>query len=145
MGRADNLRASFYLEISMKHALLTSLTGACLLIAGTAWAADLGAEITNAQTHANLAAQSGTINAVHTHMHHALNCLVGPAGEGFDAAQMNPCAKVGAGAIPDSTNAGQKTKLEAAKAQLVQGIAATDLKAAQDAANSAQATIASAK
>lgn len=129
----------------MKHALLTSLTGACLLIAGTALAADLGAELTNAQTHANLAAQSGTINAVHTHMHHALNCLVGPGGDGFDDKQMNPCAKVGAGAIPDSTDAGQKAKLEAAKAKLVAGIASDDLKVAQDAANSAQAMIASAK
>ncbi|MEP6830197.1 MAG: hypothetical protein ABI963_07645 [Rhizomicrobium sp.] len=129
----------------MKFMSLAALAGASVLIAGTALAADLGAEITNAQTHANLAAQSGTINAVHMHMHHALNCLVGPQGEGFDEKQMNPCAKVGAGAIPDSTNAGQKVKLEAAKTQLVQGIAATDLKAAQDAANGAQATIASAK
>jgi hypothetical protein len=145
MGRADNLRASLSLEISMKHFLLSALTGASLLIAGTALAADLGAEITNAQTHANLAAQSGTINAVHTHMHHALNCLVGPGAEGFDDKQMNPCAKAGAGAIPDSANAGQKAKLEAAKATLVQGIASSDLKMAQDAANSAQAAIASAK
>src|SRR3954471_24987366 len=118
MGRADTLRASFSLEISMKHFLLSGLTGVSLLIAGTALAADLGAEIGNAQTHANLAAQSGTINAVHTHMHHALNCLVGPGAEGFDDKQMNPCAKVGAGAIPDSTDAGQKAKLEAAKATL---------------------------
>jgi hypothetical protein len=129
----------------MKLLSLAALAGASVLIAGTALAADLGAEITNAQTHANLAAQSGTINAVRMHMHHALNCLVGPQGEGFDEKQMNPCAKVGAGAIPDSTDASQKAKLDAAKTQLVQGIAATDLKAAQDAANGAQATIASAK
>ena len=129
----------------MKFLSLTALAGASILIAGSALAADLGAELTNAQTHANLAAQSGTINAVHTHMHHALNCLVGPGGDGFDDKQMNPCAKVGAGAIPDSTDAGQKAKLEAAKAKLVAGIASDDLKVAQDAANSAQATIASAK
>jgi hypothetical protein len=129
----------------MKLISLTALAGASMLIAGAALAADLGAEITNAQTHANLAAQSGTINAVHTHMHHALNCLVGPGGEGFDEKQMNPCAKAGGGAIPDSTDAAKKAKLETAKTQLVAGIASEDLKVAQDAANSAQATIASAK
>lgn len=129
----------------MKFISLAALAGASVLIAGTALAADLGAEITNAQTHANLAAQSGTINAVHMHMHHALNCLVGPGAEGFDDKQMNPCAKVGAGAIPDSTDAAKKAKLETAKTQLAAGIASGDLKVAQDAANSAQATIASAK
>jgi hypothetical protein len=129
----------------MKLLSLAALAGASVLIAGTALAADLGAEITNAQTHANLAAQSGTINAVHMHMHHALNCLVGPQGDGFDEKQMNPCAKVGAGAIPDSTDAAKKAKLETAKTQLVAGIASDDLKVAQDAANGAQATIASAK
>jgi hypothetical protein len=129
----------------MKVTSIACVAGAALLFSATAFAADLGAELTNAQTHANLAAQSGTINAVHMHMHHALNCLVGPGAEGFDDKQMNPCAKVGAGAIPDSTDAGQKAKLEAAKTKLVAGIASEDLKVAQDAANSAQATIASAK
>ena len=129
----------------MKTVSIACLAGASLFIAATAFAADLGSEINNAQAHAGLAAQAANIDGVHMHMHHALNCLVGPNGEGFDAKQMNPCAQSGNGAIPDSTDAAKKAKLETAKTQLMQGIAATDLKAAQAAATSAQATIASAK
>ena len=118
---------------------------AALLVTPTAVLADAHSEIVNADEHAGYAATSSDMTTVQAHLHHALNCLVGPGGNGFDAKQMNPCAKVGAGAIPDSTDAGQKAKLEAAKAKLVAGIASDDLKVAQDAANSAQATIASAK
>ena len=129
----------------MKSVSIACLAGASLLISATAFAADLGSEINNAGAHAGLAAQAANIDGVHMHMHHALNCLVGPSGEGFDAKQMNPCAQSGNGAIPDSTDAAKKAKLETAKTQLRQGIAATDLKAAQAAATSAQPSIASAK
>jgi hypothetical protein len=132
-------------EIAMKAVSIACLAGASLFIAANAFAADVGSEITNAQTHAGLAAQAADLNGVHMHMHHALNCLVGPAGDGFDAKQMNPCAQSGNGAIPDEMDAAKKAKLTTAKGQLVQGIAATDLKAAQAAATSAQTTIASAK
>ena len=129
----------------MKAVSIACLAGASLLFSATAFAADLGSEITNAQTHAGLAASAGKIDGVHMHMHHALNCLVGPQGEGFDAKQMNPCAQSGNGAIPDSTDAAKKAKLETAKTQLVAGIASDDLKTAQTAASTAQTTIASAK
>ena len=42
---------------------------------------------------------------VQAHLHHTLNCLVGPGGDGFDAKQMNPCAQAGNGAIPDAKDA----------------------------------------
>src|SRR5215469_16593272 len=125
----------------MKASLLVSAAG-ILLFAGAAYAADLGAEITNAGQHAGLAAQAANLDGVHMHMHHALNCLVGPKGDGFDAKQMNPCAQSGNGAIPDEMDAAKKAKLETAKSQLMQGIAATDLKMAQTAATTAQTTIA---
>lgn len=128
----------------MKYAFIAGLTGVSLF-AATAFAADVGSEINNAATHAGLAAQAGNLDGVHMHMHHALNCLVGPQGDGFDAKQMNPCAQSGNGAIPDEMDAAKKAKLTTAKTQLVQGIAATDLKAAQSAASTAQTTIASAK
>src|SRR6185312_3784489 len=115
----------------MKSKFLAPLVGASLLIAGAAFAAvSLTAEISNARTHANNAANAPTIEAVHTHMHHALNCLVGPKGEGFDAGQMNPCANAGNGAIVDQTDAAKKAKLEEAKAALMKGLTETDLKAA---------------
>jgi hypothetical protein len=129
----------------MKIISLACLAGASLLIAGTAFAADLGSEINNAQTHAGLAAAAANLDGVRMHMHHALNCLVGPGGEGFDAKQMNPCAQSGNGAIPDEMDAAKKAKLTSAKTELMQGIAATDLKMAKAAATSAQTTITSAK
>jgi len=129
----------------MKISSLATLTGTFLLIAGSAFAAvSLTAEISNARTHANNAANAPTIEAVHTHMHHALNCLVGPKGEGFDAAQMNPCANAGNGAIPDQTDAAKKAKLEDAKAILTKGLTETDVKAAQRSAETAVAAIAAA-
>ena len=71
-------------------------------------AADVSAEITNAAMHAGLAAKGTDIATVHTHLHHTVNCLVGPGGQGFDAKELNPCANNGAGAIPDSTSATTK-------------------------------------
>ncbi|HEX4105207.1 MAG TPA: hypothetical protein VHX92_03150 [Rhizomicrobium sp.] len=129
----------------MKLATLAALAGAPLLIAATAFAADLGSEINNAQTHAGLAAQAADINGVHMHMHHALNCLVGPGGDGFDAKQMNPCAQSGGGAIPDEMDAAKKAKLTAAKADLTKGLAEMDIAAAKADATAASTTIASAK
>lgn len=129
----------------MKISSLATLTGTFLLIAGSAFAAvSLTAEISNARTHANNAANAPTIDAVHTHMHHAINCLVGPKGEGFDAAQMNPCANAGNGAIPDQTDAAKKAKLEDAKTILMKGLTETDVKAAQRSAATAVTAIAAA-
>ena len=129
----------------MKISSLATLTGTFLLIAGSAFAAvSLTAEISNARTHANNAANAPTIDAVHTHMHHAINCLVGPKGEGFDAAQMNPCANAGNGAIPDQTDTAKKAKLEDAKTILMKGLTETDVKAAQRSAETAVAAIAAA-
>ncbi len=73
--------------------------------------------------------------------HHALNCLVGPGGTGFDATQMNPCANSGSGAIPDTADAAKKKILETAADQARSGIAATDLAKAQAAATKTGNTI----
>ncbi|HVZ69732.1 MAG TPA: hypothetical protein VG891_09735 [Rhizomicrobium sp.] len=103
--------------------------------------ADAASEVVNAQTHAGLAASAGKIEGVHAHLHHALNCLVGPAGVGFDAKEMNPCAHAGAGAIPDTSDAAKKKKLEAAADKAREGIAASDLAAAQKAASETAAML----
>jgi hypothetical protein len=125
-------------------ALFLAIAGSSLIIAGAAAAAvSLPAEISNARTHANNAANAPTLDAVHTHMHHALNCLVGPKGEGFDAGQMNPCTNAGNGAIVDETDAAKKAKLEDAKASLMKGLTQTDLKTAQASAASAVTAISS--
>src|SRR5437667_11026077 len=127
------------------HHVLNVVAGALMLAPLPALAAGASAEITNAAMHAGLAAQASDIAGIHTHLHHAVNCLVGPGGAGFDAKEMNPCANTGGGAIPDSTNASTKQKLEDALAKANSGIAATDLAAAQKDASAAAAVLKSAK
>jgi hypothetical protein len=128
----------------MKKILIASLTGGALLFSTAAFA-DLAGELTTAQTHAGLAAKGADINAVHMHLHHALNCLVGPGGMGFDTTNANPCASAGKGILVDSTDAAQKAKLQSAVADANKGIAATDLPAAQAAATQTAAAIGAAK
>src|SRR6201995_5713981 len=118
---------------------------AALLLTLPAKAADGKGEIPNAEMHAGLAAGAGSIDGVHMHLHHALNCLVGPSGDGFDTTNANPCAKAGAGILPDTTDAATKTKLGAAVASAKSGIAATDLATAQKDAQETADTIGAAK
>jgi hypothetical protein len=121
-----------------------ALLVAVLALLSTPAFADIAAELSTAQTHAGLAAKNATLDGVHMHLHHALNCLVGPSGTGYDASQANPCAKAGNGAIPDASDA-QKTKLQTAVASANSGLAATDLATAQKDAQSTADAIASAK
>jgi len=103
--------------------------------------ADSASETVTAMTHANLAAAASDINGVHMHLHHALNCIVGPNGNGFDGKELNPCANAGRGAIPDTTDAAKKKSLEAAADKLRAGLAATDLKTAHQIATEAGAML----
>ncbi len=97
--------------------------------------------IATAANHAGLAAAAGGIDMVHTHLHHVLNCLVGPGGDGFDAGPGNPCANAGGGAIPQTADAAMKTKLTAAAAQAKGGIANADMAAAKKTASDVQAML----
>ena len=90
---------------------LAALIGGMALLPLQAVAADLSGEIANAAQHAELAAQAGDIAGVHTHLHHTLNCLVGPGGAGFDAKELNPCANSGNGAIPDAGSDAAKLRV----------------------------------
>jgi len=112
----------------MKHAL-PLFAFALVLVPGAALA-DGPSEIVLAKLHAGFAAGSASIAMVHAHLHHALNCLVGPGGPGFDAAVMNPCAYSGHGAIPDS-GVLKSLSLKAAADEARKGIAEPDLAKAQ--------------
>jgi hypothetical protein len=107
--------------------------------------ADVAGELAIAQTQAGMDSKATALNGVHTHLHHVVNCLVGPGGTGYDSSAANPCSKAGKGAIPDSTDAAQKAKLEKAVASAQSGIAATELAAAQKDAAAAAEAIGSAK
>jgi hypothetical protein len=124
----------------MKKLLIASCVALAL---PTAAFADVAAQLTVADQHAGFAAKAGnTIDQVHMHLHHVLNCLVGPSGPGFDAKPGNPCAKAGNGAIADG---GNKAKLQPAVDAATAGIAATDVAAAQGDAKKAAAAIEAAK
>ena len=110
-----------------------------------AFAADVGAEIANAEMHAGLAAQGSDVATVHMHLHHTLNCLVGPNGSGFDAKELNPCQGDGDGAIPDETDAAKKKALEDVAAKAISGIAASDLTTAQHTAGDVASALKSIK
>jgi len=93
--------------------------------------------ISTAAQHAGMAASSADLAGAQRHLHHVLNCLVGPGGEGFDAAPGNPCAAAG-GAIPQTSDAATKDKLQKAAGEARKAIAGTDLNATQKAASDIQ-------
>jgi hypothetical protein len=115
--------------------LLGAATAALLLGPLPALAADAAGEIATAATHADLAAKAGDLAGTQMHLHHALNCLVGPGGTGFDPKNINPCANSGNGAIPDTSDAAKKAALEAAANIARAGIASSDLTIAQKSAS----------
>ena len=116
-----------------------ALTGLASLLSGAALA-DGPQAIGTAVQHSGLAANAADIDAVHRHLHHALNCLVGPDGNGFDAAPGNPCADAG-GAIPQTADAAMKMKLEMAATQVRGGIANANIEAAKKVATDVQAML----
>ena len=103
-------------------------------------AADAQQAIGIAAQHAGLASDAGNINTVHLHLHHVLNCLVGPGGDGFDAMPGNPCAMAG-GAIPQENNAEMKTKLLNVAASVRAGIGESDMADAKKIATDAQSDL----
>lgn len=92
---------------------------------------DVKHEISAAAVHAHLAGNSANLAGVHSHLHHTLNCLVGPKDVAFDAKELNPCASMGAGAIADVTDATLKASLLAAAKEATAGIAEGELSKAQ--------------
>lgn len=92
---------------------LTVICTAAMMLPLVALAAgDAAKEASTAATHASLSAKADSLKMAHAHLHHTLNCLVGPKGHGFDAKAENPCKDIGDGAIPDTADAAQKKKLE---------------------------------
>jgi len=117
------------LSINLLRPSLLVIGSSLLLIGSNAssFAADAAKEISTAAQHAGYAGDATVLKTGYTHLHHVINCLVGPAGDGFDAKEANPCASMGDGAIPDSSNAATKMALSAAVTKAKAGLAAKDL------------------
>jgi len=128
----------------MEMKKMVSVAGAiaaCVALAPATVLADGPQAVATAAQHAGLAAGSADIAMVHRHLHHVLNCLVGPEGEGFDQAAGNPCMQAG-GAIPQTAEAAAKEMLTKQAADARAAIANTDLAAAQAAATAIQKALA---
>jgi hypothetical protein len=128
----------------VKTTLLVGLSGA--MATGVAFAGsppgDAHAEIGTAHAHALMAKSATTVAMAQTHLHHVINCLVGPDGTGFDAGAGNPCKDHGNGAIPDSAgNSALHGKLQSALADAQAGLKSDSLAAVQDDAGKAAATL----
>jgi hypothetical protein len=128
-----------------KFAIRPSSTGVVAAVftalSTAAFAADPGQEVATAATHAGFAAQAATIEQSHMHLHHTINCLVGPKGQGFDTNEANPCQKLGDGAIPDTMDATAKAKLTAALAKAEAGLKSNDLTVVKKAAAETQSSL----
>ena len=103
--------------------MLAGFVIAATLLPPTMALAGIGEELTLAQQHSLLAYRSGgrgTGSGAKPHLQHVLNCLVGPGGEGYNAAppNMDPCAGSGKGALNDATSPAQKAKITAAIAMV---------------------------
>lgn len=114
----------------LKKTFAMGLTGA--MAAGIAFAAfahgNAQTEISTARAHAMMAQSANTVAMAHTHLHHVINCLVGPGGQGFDATAGTPCKGQGNGAIPDSAgNSALHGKLQGALADAQAGLEANSL------------------
>jgi hypothetical protein len=132
------------LRTSTPHAFLYATIGGLALLFATcpvARAADASKEIAAAAQHAGYAADSTAIGTVHVHLHHTINCLVGPQGEGFDAKEFNPCKDFGDGAIPNTEDAMKLKSLRSALGLAEAGLKSDDLDAAKKLAAQAAAEI----
>lgn len=117
--------------------------GALMLAQGVALAAEPqpAKEIEAAAKHAGFAAGAGDIDGVRTHLHHTVNCLVGPEGEGFAPKELNPCKALGNGAIPDTQDDVAKSALEAALEKAQSGLADENLETAKMSAMQTEAML----
>ena len=58
-------------------------------------------QVMTAEQHATFASKAENVDGTQLHLHHVINCLVGPGGDGFDAKAGNPCKDQGNGALND--------------------------------------------
>ena len=88
--------------------------------------AGLQTEVKTALTHAGFAAKYDTLTEVTLHLHHVVNCLVGPRDKMFDASAGNPCEGQGNGITSDiPPSMGKDAQYEARWSALIAGEAAS--------------------
>ena len=114
--------------------------GLTMLFAQIVQAGDPKQQVATAAAHAGMAAASTELKMVNSHLQHVVNCLVGPAGEGYDGAQANPCKDQGFGAVQDAPM-DKIPALQAAARMAKDGAAEADLAKAREKAAATQAAL----
>ncbi|MGA9852680.1 MAG: hypothetical protein WBR15_07090 [Gammaproteobacteria bacterium] len=123
-----------------KHTLTLVVAVALLLITPLSFAGNADQEISTATTHAKMGTAAGDMPTAIMHLHHVINCLVGPNSKSFDAKVGDPCQGMGDGALNDIGHApAAHIKLERALTMAERALHANSLDAArQDAARIAE-------
>ena len=99
-------------------------------------------QVATAAAHAGMALGASDLKMVHAHLHHVVNCLVGPSGKAFDAKAADPCKGMGQGAIVDAKgDAATEARLHSALSEAEQGLKATTLDAAHADAQKVMSTL----
>jgi len=92
-------------------------------------------QVNTAAQHAGFASKAMKVDGVHLHLHHVINCLVGPGGDGFDAKAGNPCKDQGNGALhAKNLSMEDETSLQQALALARIGVKIRNEKAARNTA-----------
>jgi hypothetical protein len=104
------------------------LLAAALPVATQAKSDAVAKQVATASAHAGMALGAADLKMAHAHLHHVINCLAGPSGEGYDAQEENPCKGMGQGAIVDAKgDQATETRLREALDQAEHGTKATTL------------------
>lgn len=114
--------------ISLRHALGLAILAVALATgpAGPAAAGDAAKQVKTAIQHLEFAGKADGLKMTQAHAQHALNCLVGPGGDAFDAGPGNPCSGMGSGAINDAYDSDRKQTLEKAADAAAEAVSADD-------------------
>lgn len=128
---------------SLAIRLVSALVGAglSLLIPSVAFAGNVSKEVATAIQHAGYAKSAKNLKGVHMHLHHALNCLEGPHGSGFNSHFMDPCKGMGNGAISDSQGKTKRQVLMDAASEAKRGIQEKSLPMARKDAGEVQSIL----
>ena len=109
----------------LKRIAIAAVSGGLLTFPIAAYA-DAASEIATAAQHAGFAAAAPNLAQTHMHLHHVMNCLVGPHDGDFDKTNTNPCAQDGNGAFPDESDPAIKAKLQSVMSVAEDGITSSD-------------------
>lgn len=134
--------------MNMKLPLLSLLAACAVFTLSPAFASTQGNhEIATAIKHAGYAAKSTNLKHVDLHLHHVVNCLVGPQGGGFDKMAGDPCKGMGMGALADDAHATVATRayLNEALTDADIGLANKHLHIAREAASMTKNALANAE